>query len=94
MEQEERKEENTSNDEIINITNITDNDIKLDKEKFSKGLMTLLSPVIEEMDSRIVAVKASQKELSKEIERLLAGMLNQKKKGGNNYKGNILIKNF
>jgi membrane protease subunit (stomatin/prohibitin family) len=87
MEQEERKEENTSNDEIINITNITDNDIKLDKEKFSKGLMTLLSPVIEEMDSRIVAVKASQKELSKEIERLLAGMLNQKKK-----KGEIIIK--
>ncbi|CAG8751268.1 1979_t:CDS:2 [Dentiscutata erythropus] len=43
-----------------------------DKDKFSKGLMTLLTPVIEEMDSRIVAVKASQLELNKEIERLLA----------------------
>ncbi|RGB41820.1 Snapin/Pallidin-domain-containing protein [Rhizophagus diaphanus] len=72
MDQEEEKKGNTSNFESINITDITDNDIKLDKEKFSKGLMTLLSPVIEEMDSRIVAVKASQKELSKEIERLLA----------------------
>ncbi|GES81350.1 SNARE-associated protein Snapin-like [Rhizophagus clarus] len=68
MDQEEEKEENNSNIE----TNIPDNEIKLDKEKFSKGIMTLLSPVIEEMDSRIVAVKASQKELSKEIERLLA----------------------
>ncbi|RIB12280.1 hypothetical protein C2G38_2201073 [Gigaspora rosea] len=44
----------------------------IDKDKFSKGLMTLLTPVIEEMDSRIVAVKASQLELNKEIERLLA----------------------
>ncbi|CAG8643359.1 19799_t:CDS:2, partial [Cetraspora pellucida] len=43
-----------------------------DKDKFSKGLMALLTPVIEEMDSRIVAVKSSQLELSKEIERLLA----------------------
>ncbi|CAG8537568.1 10002_t:CDS:2 [Cetraspora pellucida] len=43
-----------------------------DKDKFSKGLMALLTPVIEEMDSRIVAVKSSQLELHKEIERLLA----------------------
>ncbi|CAG8468955.1 36361_t:CDS:2 [Racocetra persica] len=43
-----------------------------DKDKFSKGLMALLTPVIEEMDSRIVAVKSSQLELNKEIERLLA----------------------
>ncbi|RIA93926.1 Snapin/Pallidin-domain-containing protein [Glomus cerebriforme] len=56
----------------VETINITDNDVNLDKEKFSKGLMTLLTPVIEEMDSRIVAVKASQKELNKEIERLLA----------------------
>lgn len=75
MDQEEETKGNTSNFESINITEIPDNDVKLDKENFSKGLMTLLSPVIEEMDSRIVAVKASQKELSKEIERLLAGML-------------------
>ncbi|EXX58596.1 hypothetical protein RhiirA5_425392 [Rhizophagus irregularis] len=72
MDQEEETKGNTSNFESINITEIPDNDVKLDKENFSKGLMTLLSPVIEEMDSRIVAVKASQKELSKEIERLLA----------------------
>ncbi|CAB4408659.1 unnamed protein product [Rhizophagus irregularis] len=72
MDQEEETKGNTSNVESINITEIPDNDVKLDKENFSKGLMTLLSPVIEEMDSRIVAVKASQKELSKEIERLLA----------------------
>ncbi|CAG8560965.1 11398_t:CDS:2 [Scutellospora calospora] len=43
-----------------------------DKDKFSKGLMTLLTPIIEEMDSRVVAVKSSQLELNKEIERLLA----------------------
>ncbi|CAG8484824.1 3488_t:CDS:2, partial [Racocetra fulgida] len=48
-----------------------------DKDKFSKGLMALLTPVIEEMDSRIVAVKSSQLELNKEIERLLAGILLQ-----------------
>ncbi|CAG8476410.1 4106_t:CDS:2 [Funneliformis caledonium] len=54
------------------IINSSDKDVSLDKEKFSKGLMTLLTPVIEEMDSRIVAVKASQTELNKEIERLYA----------------------
>ncbi|CAG8453617.1 7911_t:CDS:2 [Acaulospora morrowiae] len=43
-----------------------------EKEKFAKGLSILLKPVIEEMDSRIVAVKNSQEELNKEIERLLA----------------------
>ena len=74
MNQEEEKEENLSNVETINISNVSDDDVNLDKEKFSKGLMTLLSPVIEEMDSRIVAVKVSQTELNKEIERLLAGM--------------------
>jgi hypothetical protein len=68
MNQDEGK---SSSDEIINKS---DNDVNLDKEKFSKGLMTLLTPVIEEMDSRIVAVKASQTELNKEIERLLAGL--------------------
>lgn len=45
-----------------------------DKEKFAKGLSILLKPVIEEMDNRIVAVKTSQLELNKEIERLLAGI--------------------
>ncbi len=70
----DQDEEKTSSDEIINPS---DNDVDLDKEKFSKGLMTLLTPVIEEMDSRIVAVKASQKELNKEIERLYAGLIFQ-----------------
>ncbi|RHZ56065.1 hypothetical protein Glove_406g37 [Diversispora epigaea] len=58
---------NNSSGSISNVTNIS-----LDKEKFVKGLSILLKPVIEEMDDRIVAVKTSQLELNKEIERLLA----------------------
>ncbi|CAG8434086.1 5287_t:CDS:2 [Diversispora eburnea] len=58
---------NNSSGSINNVTNIS-----LDKEKFVKGLSILLKPVIEEMDNRIVAVKTSQLELNKEIERLLA----------------------
>ncbi|CAG8612183.1 1886_t:CDS:1, partial [Acaulospora colombiana] len=54
-------------DNINNATNLSS-----DKDKFAKGLSILLKPVIEEMDTRIIAVKSSQSELNKEIERLLA----------------------
>ncbi|KAG9302693.1 hypothetical protein G9A89_005167 [Geosiphon pyriformis] len=43
-----------------------------EKEKFEKGIMVLIAPIITEMDSRMAAVKTSQVELNKEIERLLA----------------------
>ncbi|CAG8441382.1 3130_t:CDS:2 [Ambispora gerdemannii] len=45
---------------------------ELKKEKFARGILDLLTPIVQEMDSRIVAVKTSQRELNKEIERLLA----------------------
>ncbi|CAG8544249.1 13236_t:CDS:2 [Ambispora leptoticha] len=45
---------------------------ELKKEKFARGILDLLTPIVQEMDSRIVAVKSSQTELNKEIERLLA----------------------
>ena len=42
-------------------------------EKLVEGIMTLLTPIVHEMDTSIVSVKSSQEALSKEIERLLAG---------------------
>lgn len=36
--------------------------------------MSLLGPVVQEMDFNIVSVRKSQSELEKEIERLMAGM--------------------
>lgn len=39
----------------------------------TEGLMSLLSPIVQEMDLRVLAVRTSQKELSKEMERLIAG---------------------
>ena len=42
-------------------------------EKLVEGIMTLLTPIVQEMDTSIVSVRSSQEALSKEIERLLAG---------------------
>lgn len=44
-----------------------------DNTKIADGLMSLMGPVIQEMDFNIVSVRKSQTELEREIERLLAG---------------------
>jgi hypothetical protein len=42
--------------------------------RLADGIMSLLGPVVQEMDFNIVSVRKSQSELEKEIERLMAGM--------------------
>jgi len=44
------------------------------------GLLSVIQPVIYETDLRIVGVRQSQKELNKEIERLIAGTVMQSKR--------------
>ncbi|KAF9914307.1 hypothetical protein BX616_008562 [Lobosporangium transversale] len=41
-------------------------------DKLSDGIMSLLGPIVQEMDFNIVAVRKSQTELEKEVERLMA----------------------
>ncbi|KAI1311880.1 hypothetical protein EDD11_003318 [Mortierella claussenii] len=41
-------------------------------EKLADGIMSLLGPIVQEMDFNIVSVRKSQTELEKEIERLMA----------------------
>ncbi|KAF9412996.1 hypothetical protein BGZ94_000867 [Podila epigama] len=43
-----------------------------DNTKIADGIMSLLGPVVQEMDFNIVSVRKSQAELEREIERLLA----------------------
>ncbi|KAF9937277.1 hypothetical protein BGZ65_001614 [Modicella reniformis] len=43
-----------------------------DSAKLADGIMSLLGPIIQEMDFNIVSVRKSQTELEKEIERLMA----------------------
>lgn len=45
-----------------------------ERAKFTDGLVELLAPIVKEIDTRVVAVKQSQVDLNKEIERLSAGM--------------------
>ncbi|GJJ76012.1 hypothetical protein EMPS_08370 [Entomortierella parvispora] len=45
-----------------------------DTTRLADGIMSLLGPVVQEMDFNIVSVRKSQTELEKEIERLMAGM--------------------
>ncbi|CAG8578278.1 10666_t:CDS:2 [Paraglomus occultum] len=52
-------------------SNLTESGDSTD-EKLVEGIMALLSPIVQEMDTSIVSVKSSQEALSKEIERLLA----------------------
>lgn len=44
-----------------------------DNTKIADGLMSLMGPIVQEMDFNIVSVRKSQTELEREIERLLAG---------------------
>lgn len=41
------------------------------------GLLSMIQPVIYETDLRVVGVRQSQNELNKEIERLIAGNVNE-----------------
>ncbi|KAG0036400.1 hypothetical protein BGZ82_004270 [Podila clonocystis] len=43
-----------------------------DNTKIADGLMSLMGPIVQEMDFNIVSVRKSQTELEREIERLLA----------------------
>ncbi|KAG0337457.1 hypothetical protein BG004_007633 [Podila humilis] len=43
-----------------------------DNTKIADGLMSLMGPVVQEMDFNVVSVRKSQTELEREIERLLA----------------------
>ncbi|KAF9586180.1 hypothetical protein BGW38_008897 [Lunasporangiospora selenospora] len=43
-----------------------------DATKLAEGIMSLLGPIVQEMDFNIVSVRKSQSELEKEIERLMA----------------------
>ncbi|KAG0213777.1 hypothetical protein B0O80DRAFT_493583 [Mortierella sp. GBAus27b] len=43
-----------------------------DTTKVADGIMSLLGPIVQEMDFNIVSVRKSQTELEKEIERLMA----------------------
>ena len=45
-----------------------------DTTKLADGIMSLLGPIVQEMDFNIVSVRKSQTELEKDIERLMAGM--------------------
>ena len=47
-----------------------------DTTKLADGIMSLLGPIVQEMDFNIVSVRKSQTELEKEIERLMAGRCN------------------
>jgi hypothetical protein len=44
-----------------------------DTARLADGIMSLLGPIVQEMDFNIVSVRKSQTELEKEIERLMAG---------------------
>ncbi|KAG0041793.1 hypothetical protein BGZ83_001313 [Gryganskiella cystojenkinii] len=45
---------------------------QLETSKLADGIMSLLGPIVQEMDFNIVSVRKSQSELEKEIERLMA----------------------
>ncbi|KAJ3086651.1 hypothetical protein HK102_012769 [Quaeritorhiza haematococci] len=47
-------------------------DLDPDTSRIASGIVSLIAPAIQELDMRVVAVRSSQAELAKEIERLSA----------------------
>ncbi|KAF9438677.1 hypothetical protein BGZ76_006050 [Entomortierella beljakovae] len=54
------------------MTTAQDSQQQNDTTKLADGIMSLLGPIVQEMDFNIVSVRKSQTELEKEIERLMA----------------------
>ncbi|KAF9994891.1 hypothetical protein BGZ80_002355 [Entomortierella chlamydospora] len=67
------QQENTQHESSSQVTTTQELQQK-DSAKLADGIMSLLGPIVQEMDFNIVSVRKSQSELEKEIERLMAGM--------------------
>ncbi|KAF9400992.1 hypothetical protein BGX21_002983 [Mortierella sp. AD011] len=65
------QQENTQHESSSQMTTTQELQQK-DSAKLADGIMSLLGPIVQEMDFNIVSVRKSQSELEKEIERLMA----------------------
>ncbi|KAF9172649.1 hypothetical protein BGX20_005178 [Mortierella sp. AD010] len=68
------QQENTQHESSSQMTTTQELQQK-DSAKLADGIMSLLGPIVQEMDFNIVSVRKSQSELEKEIERLMAELL-------------------
>ncbi|KAF9353042.1 hypothetical protein BGX26_009182 [Mortierella sp. AD094] len=63
---------NTQHESSSQLTTAQESQQQKDTAKLADGIMSLLGPIVQEMDFNIVSVRKSQSELEKEIERLMA----------------------
>ncbi|KAF8985001.1 hypothetical protein BGZ46_006291 [Entomortierella lignicola] len=69
---EELQQRDTQNESSSQMTTAQESQQQKDTAKLADGIMSLLGPIVQEMDFNIVSVRKSQTELEKEIERLMA----------------------
>ncbi|KAF9113301.1 hypothetical protein BGX27_001837 [Mortierella sp. AM989] len=62
----------TQHESSSHLTTTQESHQQKDTAKLADGIMSLLGPIVQEMDFNIVSVRKSQSELEKEIERLMA----------------------
>ncbi|KAG0369861.1 hypothetical protein BGZ54_008599 [Gamsiella multidivaricata] len=71
-EQREQQPTDAQQDSSSQKTSVRESQQQKDADKLAYGIMSLLGPIVQEMDFNIVSVRKSQTELEKEIERLMA----------------------